>query len=81
MKINSNYIKNVSLIKFSKKENLTISKKGAIKIRPLSFSRTLRVRLTEMSMHQWEQLRGSKNFAVFVSRSVFRQKNKNMYLF
>ena len=49
--------KNVSLIKFSKKKkNLSISKKGAIKLRPLSFSRTLLARslfwLTEMSMRQ-----------------------------
>ena len=80
MKINSNYIK-----KTKKKQNLSISKKGAIKIRPLSFSRTLLARsafwLTEMSVRQREQLRVSKKFAVFVSRSVFRQKNKNMYLF
>ena len=81
MKINSNYIKK----KNNNKKNLSISKKGAIKIRPLSFSRTLLARsaiwLTEMSMRQREQLRVSKKFAVFVSRSVFRQKNKNMYLF
>ena len=66
--------KNVSLIKFR-----------AIKIRPLSFSRTLlelsAFWLTDMSMRQREPLRVSKKFAVFVSRSVFRQKNKNMYLF
>ena len=35
-----------------------------------------------MSMRQRKQLRvPKKKFAVFVSRSVFRQKNKNMYLF
>ena len=66
--------KNVSLIKFR-----------AIKIRPLSFSRTLLALsafwLTEMSMRQREPFRVSKKLAVFVSRSVFRQKKKNMYLF
>ena len=72
--------KNVYLIKFSKK-NLSISKKGAIKLRPLSFSRTLRVLINWNEHASEEQLRVSKKFAVFVSRSVFRQKNKNIYSF
>ena len=71
--------------KFKLHKNVSLIKFRAIKIRPLSFSRTLLARsafwLTEMSMRQREQLRVSKKFAVFVSRSVFRQKNKNMYLF
>ena len=60
--------KNVSLIKFSKKKNLSISKKGAIKLRPLSFSGTLLARsafwLTEMSMRQ-------RNNSVFPKNSRF----------
>ena len=44
MKIKFKLHKNVSPIKFSekkKKQKLSISKKGPIKIRPLPFSRTL----------------------------------------
>ena len=71
--------------KFKLHKNVSLIKFRAIKIRPLSFSRTLLARsafwLTEMSMRQREQLRVSKKFAVFVSRPIFRQKNKNMYLF
>ena len=71
--------------KFKLHKNVSLIKFRAIKIRPLSFSRTLlelsAFWLTEMSMRQREPLRVSKKFAVFVSRSVFRQKNKNMYLF
>ena len=62
-----------------------MSKKRAIKLLPLSFSHTVLARsafwLIEMSMRQREQLRVFKKFGVFVSRSVFRQKNKNVYLF
>ena len=71
--------------KFKLHKNVSLIKFRAIKIPPLSFSRTLLALsvfwLTEMSMRQREPLRVSKKFAVFVSRSVFRQKNKNMYLF
>ena len=41
MKMKFKLHKNVSPIKFSKKKNLSICKQGAIKFRPLSFSRTL----------------------------------------
>ena len=80
--------KNVSLIKFSKKNKKKTCQqvKKSDQTSPSLFfphgPRTLRVLINwHEHAHVSEQLCVSKKFAVFVSRSVFRQKNKNVYLF
>ena len=66
--------------KFRLHKNVSVRKFRAIKIPPLSFSRTLLARstfwLTEMSMRQREQLRVSKKFAVLFHVLSFVKKIK-----
>ena len=82
MKIKFKLHKNVSPIKFSKKkkkQKLSISKKGPIKIRPLPFSRTL---LALRVLINWnEHASKGKKIRGFFYVLSFVKKIKNMYLF